>query len=71
MGDGFFYIAIGGAILILLFGGIRIMRRYPRIQKVQEQRAFTQTDEAWPGQKVERERIQKQEVCSDKSHWHS
>lgn len=71
MGDGFLCIAVGGVILIFVFGGIWIIRTYPRKRRAPEQRAFTHSDEAWPGQEVERERIRKQEVCSDKSHWHN
>ena len=29
----FFYAAIGGAILILIYGGIQIMRKFPRDQR--------------------------------------
>lgn len=82
----FFYAALGGAILILIYGAVQIRRRYPftraewksikaglddveagRAKPIEQVRAELR-DEA---DKRERERIQKREVCSDKSHWRS
>lgn len=73
-----FYLSFGGAALILIYGGIQIMRKYPRLKQPPEPRGFieaewvqiTKQNEEWCGRELERERIQKQEVCSDKSHWH-
>lgn len=73
----FFILAFGGAALIMIYGAIQIMRRYPRIPQPLEPRGLTeaewgeitQQNEAWCGQQRERERIQKREVCSDKNHW--
>lgn len=72
-----FYLAFGGATSILIYGGIQLARRYPRIQQPPEPRGYTEEEwrqivrdnEQWCA--TERERIQKQEVCSDKSHWKS
>jgi len=99
MSDAFFYATIGGAIMILIYGGLQIVRRYPRVQKTVAdhdehlyavaQRAWEtgkpvvgtvddagnltmcEDGAAWPDIEVERERIKKREVCSDKSHWRS
>jgi hypothetical protein len=30
--NSLFYLALGGAILILIYGGIQIMRRFPRLK---------------------------------------
>lgn len=42
MGDTFFYLLIGGAILILLYGGLQIYFRYPRIKPPEEPDPYLQ-----------------------------
>lgn len=64
-----FYVVFGGAALILIYGGIQIRRRYPRIKHTEEPRGFTETEwreivksnEVWCEQERERERIQRQD----------
>lgn len=86
--DALYYLALGGAVLIMVYGGIQIMRRYPRIRQPQpegDEHLYTVAHRVWETgntvvgsvdeagnftmREIERERIQKQEVCSDKSHW--
>lgn len=81
-----FYAALGGAILILIYGCIQMRRWYPftraELKSIKARLDDVEAGRAKPIEQVraelrneagarERERIQKQEVCSDKSHWRS
>lgn len=42
MSDTFFLVMLGGAILVLLYSGIQIHRRYPRIKTTKGSKKWSQ-----------------------------
>lgn len=68
MDDIFLHVALGGAILILIYGGVRITQRYPRIKRTKPlDQIREEARSQWEA--TERERIRAGQACSDKTHW--
>jgi hypothetical protein len=78
MDNVFFCVALGGAIFILIYGGLQIRRRYPltraELKSIKAGLKDVEAGRTKPIEQVraemrERERIRHGEACSDKSHW--